>query len=63
MDPELETKMLNHLQDVKRRQTAEQLAEHCKTSVAAILVELIEQQKSGHVVTDTNGVWSLVRYV
>jgi len=61
MDPELETKILNRLQEMKRGQTAEQLAEHCKAQVAFVLVELEEQRKGGFVERDKDGVWRLVR--
>ena len=63
MNPELEAKILNRLQEMKRGQTTEQLAEHCQTPVTFVRVELEEQRKGGSVEMDKNGVWHLVRAV
>jgi len=63
MDPELETKILLRLQEMKRGQTAEQLGEYCNAPVAFVLIELEEQRKGGFVERDKNGVWHLVRSV
>jgi hypothetical protein len=62
--PDLETCILNRLQDTKNSgQTAEQLANHCGAgAVSEVVVALMNLERMGHVQVSggqTTGVWAL----
>jgi hypothetical protein len=60
--PDLETRILNRLQEMKSGQTAEQLAELCRVPIALVLVELKKLEPMGHVQVSgsaTGGIWTL----
>ncbi len=59
-DAELETAILNRLQEKKHGQTIEQLSEHLKRPHGVILPVLHTLRKDNCVTRDKNGVWTTV---
>ena len=60
--PDLETRVLNRLQEMKTGQTAEQLAELWQVPIALVLVEIKKLEGMGHVQVSgsaTGGIWTL----
>jgi hypothetical protein len=60
IDPMLEARVMNRLQERKRGQTIEQLQEHTKATQGQILT-VLEVYAKENLVSVSNGVWTLVR--
>ena len=60
--PDLETRIVNRLQEMKGGQTTEQLAQHCGVPQAFVLMELKKLEAMGHAQVSgsaTGGIWTL----
>jgi hypothetical protein len=58
---DLEARVMNRLQAMKRGQTIQQLETYLSEPQGKILAVLIPLQNAGHVAMSKSGVWTLVR--
>jgi hypothetical protein len=62
LETDLETRLMNWLQQLPQGQTLEQLSDYLKIPHVHLLVALHKLHSEGSVVEIKNGVWKMVRW-